>query len=128
LGANVRFHGKLGKNELTSLIRSARAVVLPSLWYENAPMGLLEAYALGRPVIASRIGGLPELIREGETGATVPPGDIESLAATMTRFAAAPKVQLAEMGARGRAWVEDEFSEASYLARISNLYASLPGK
>jgi len=128
LGTNVRFHGKLGKNELTSLIRSARAVVLPSLWYENAPMGLLEAYALGRPVIASRIGGLPELIREGETGATVPPGDIESLAATMTRFATAPKVQLAEMGARGRAWVEDEFSEASYLARISNLYASLPGK
>ncbi len=128
LGADVRFFGMLGRIELRELIRSARALVLPSLWFENAPISVLEAYALGRPVIASRIGGLPELIREGETGETFCAGDVESLAATLERFAATPKPRLAEMGAAGRAWIEDEFSEAAYRDRMSELYSSVLAK
>jgi len=125
LSADVRFLGRLGRLDLIRLIHSARAVVLPSLWYENAPMGILEAYALGRPVIGSRIGGVPELVRDEQTGATFAAGDIDELADTMRRWAAMPKARVAEMGANGREWVEREFSEARYLTRISDLYASL---
>jgi len=51
-------------SELHDVIRSARAVVVPSEYYENAPMAILEAYALGKPVVGAGIGGIPELIRQ----------------------------------------------------------------
>ena len=63
-GADVEFLGYLSGAALHEAVRSARAVVLPSEWYENAPMSVLEAYALGKPVIGARIGGIPELIRD----------------------------------------------------------------
>ena len=63
VGADVEFLGFLTGAALHDAIRSARAVVLPSEWYENAPMSVLEAYALGKPVIGARIGGIPELVR-----------------------------------------------------------------
>jgi glycosyltransferase involved in cell wall biosynthesis len=57
--------------------------LVPSLWYENAPVAVIEAAAYGLGVIASRIGGLPELVREGRTGLLFEPGDAAGLAATM---------------------------------------------
>src|SRR5262249_8776576 len=68
VGADATFLGHQTGEALHDAIRSARAVVLPSTWYENAPLSVLEAYALHRPVIGSDIGGIPELIRDGETG------------------------------------------------------------
>jgi glycosyltransferase involved in cell wall biosynthesis len=58
-------------------------LVLPSLWYENAPTVILEAAAHGLTVIGSRIGGIPEFVRDGETGLLFPPGDAAALAAAM---------------------------------------------
>lgn len=55
-------------------------VVVPSLWWENAPLVILEAQAAGRPVIASGIGGMAEMVKDGETGLLVPPGDAAALA------------------------------------------------
>ena len=80
LGADVIFSGHLTKHALVTVMQEARAVVMPSEWYENAPLALLEAYAAGRPVIGSRIGGIPEHVREDETGVLYPTGDIEALA------------------------------------------------
>jgi len=88
LGANVAFHGFLTGEALHELVRNARAVVLPSECYENAPMSVLESYALGKPVIGARIGGIPELIREHETGLSFVSGDEASLAARLRRCAA----------------------------------------
>ncbi len=56
---------------------------MPSLWYENAPLAVVEAAAYGVGLIGSRIGGIPELVREGRTGLLFPPGDAAALAATM---------------------------------------------
>jgi glycosyltransferase involved in cell wall biosynthesis len=125
LGADVHFAGYLTKDALASAIQDARAVVIPSECLENAPLALLEAYAAGRPVIGSRIAGIPELIRGDETGMLYQAGDARALAAALERFAALPNARISAMGAAGRAWVEQDFNAAIYLKRQLDLYDSL---
>lgn len=125
LGGDIVFAGHLAKDALVELMQSARAVVVPSECHENAPLALLEAYAAGRPVIGSRIAGIPELVREEETGVLYPVGDAEALAQALTRFAQLPDARLSAMGAAGRAWVEKDFNAAVYLDRQLALYDSL---
>jgi glycosyltransferase involved in cell wall biosynthesis len=125
IGADVSFAGYLSGHDLHRLIGESRALVLPSEWYENAPISVLEAYALGRPVIGAAIGGIPEMIREGETGLTAISGDADDLARTLERMAALPVSGRAAMGASGRRWVASEFSAAAYRSRTLDLYAAL---
>ena len=124
-GADVTWLGHRTGAALHAAVAAARAVVLPSTWYENAPLSLLEAYALGRPVIGARIGGIPELVREGETGSLFATGDAEALAGEMARFAALPDAAVSALGRAGRRWVEEQFSPAVYRARLTGLYAAL---
>jgi glycosyltransferase involved in cell wall biosynthesis len=122
---DVVFTGHLAKEALTAVLQQARAIIVPSECHENAPLALLEAYAVGRPVIGSRIAGIPELLREEETGVLYPPGDTDALSAALARFAALPDARIAAMGAAGRAWVEADFSPAVYRQRQLDLYGSL---
>jgi glycosyltransferase involved in cell wall biosynthesis len=122
LDANVTFVGYLTGEALQIEVRNARAVVLPSEWYENAPLSLLEAYALGKPVIGARIGGIPELVRDRETGITFPSGNVEALAAVLDELSRAPDDQVAALGHTGRTWVEHEFSAERYRARMLRVY------
>jgi glycosyltransferase involved in cell wall biosynthesis len=124
-GANVAFLGYLGGEQLHDAIRSARAIVLPSEWYENAPMSLLEAYALGKPVIGARIGGIPELLREDETGIGFESGNPSSLASALRAMTERPDPRVEAMGRAGRRWVENEFTATLYRDRISDLYREL---
>ena len=124
-GADVEFLGYLTGTALHDAVRSARSVVLPSEWYENAPMSVLEAYALGKPVIGARIGGIPELIQDDVTGFQFKSGDELSLAAILERVAASSDARLAEMGHAGRAWVEAEFTAEVYLERMLSIYREL---
>jgi glycosyltransferase involved in cell wall biosynthesis len=125
LGADVSFAGYLTGAPLHELVRSARAIVLPSEWYENAPMTVLEAYALGKPVIGARIGGIPELVREGETGLTFTSGDVEGLSAVLRDIVERPDASVAAMGMSGRRWVETEFSEERYRLKMLQVYAEV---
>jgi glycosyltransferase involved in cell wall biosynthesis len=79
----IRFVGYVTGEVKQALLASAHHLLVPSLWYENAPVAVIEAAAYGLGVIASRIGGLPELVREGRTGLLFEPGDAAGLAATM---------------------------------------------
>ena len=124
-GADVVFAGHLDKPALQRLIGEALALVLPSEWYENAPISLLEAYALGRPVIGARIGGIPELIAEGETGLLVESGNAAVLAAAMAALAALSPSARIRMGAHGRDWVGREFSPERYRERTLTLYEAI---
>ena len=124
-GSDVIFTGHLDKAALPRLIADARALVLPSEVPENAPLAVLEAYAAGRPVIGAANAGIPELIRQDETGALFPTGDVAALAETLTRFAALPDSRIAAMGAAGRAWVETDFCPSVYLQRQLDLYDAL---
>ena len=125
LGADVLFLGHQTNDALAEAIRSARAIVVPSEVNENAPLALLEAYAAGRPVIGSRIAGIPELVREDETGILFSPGEVGALAAALDQFAQLPDARLAEMGGACRRWVEQDFTATTYRDRLLALYGSL---
>jgi len=125
LGADARFLGFLSGEALDAAIRDARAVAVPSEWYENAPLTVLEAYALGKPVIASRIGGLPELVEHGETGWLFEAGAADELTALLRDVRGAPDDEIRAAGERGRDRVTTEFSPRRYLDRIGDLYAQL---
>jgi glycosyltransferase involved in cell wall biosynthesis len=77
--ARVAFAGHQPRAELERLLGRASMVVVPSVWHENNPFSILEAFAQGVPVVAARIGGIPELVREGETGLLFRPGDAADL-------------------------------------------------
>jgi glycosyltransferase involved in cell wall biosynthesis len=125
LAADVTFLGHLSGQALHEVIRNARAVVLPSEWYENAPVSVLEAYALGKPVVGARIGGIPELVRENETGICFESGNVPSLVAALDSIGSRPDAVLGEMGRAGRRWVEQDFTVAKYRQRILAAYADL---
>lgn len=125
LGCEVSFAGFRSGADLHDLIRGARATVLPSQCYENAPLSILEAAALGKPVIGSAIGGIPELIKPGQTGWLFNTGDADSLAQILREVADAPGERLSAMGRSARAFVEGNFNQSAYLARIEALYSAL---
>jgi len=125
VGCDARFLGFLSGRTLRDTTAGARAVVVPSEWYENAPLTVLEAGALGKPVIASAIGGLPELVVEGETGWTFPPGSVTALADRLRLVANMGDRELAEVGAAARARVVREFGPERYVEGIRQLYSEL---
>ncbi|HEV7309715.1 glycosyltransferase family 4 protein [Ensifer sp.] len=124
-GADVTFAGYLSGHALHRLVGEAYALVLPSEWYENAPISVLEAYALGRPVIGASIGGIPEMIVDNETGLTARSGNVDDLADTLTKMATLSAEGRASMGRSGRAWIAREFSAEAYRQRTLDLYAAL---
>lgn len=124
-GADATFVGHLSGRDLHRLIGQSRALVLPSEWYENAPISILEAYALGRPVVGAAIGGIPEMIRDGETGMLVTSGDAQDLARKLTSLAALSVADRKKMGHAGRRWIAREFSAEAYRDRTLELYVTL---
>jgi glycosyltransferase involved in cell wall biosynthesis len=120
--ADIKFFDYLSGDALWSVMRQARTLVLPSEWYENAPMSIMESYALERPVIGARIGGIPELIRENDTGALFESGNVEALAHEMRRFSNLPDSTILRMGKAGRAWMSADYSAPKYRNRLLDLY------
>ncbi len=125
LGGTVEFTGYLSGAELRAAICSARAVVIPSEWYENAPLSVMEASALQRPIIGANIGGIPELIRQEETGFVFESGNVDSLVEVLERVQRLEPARLRGMGAAGRAWMRSEFSPAAYRDRMFALYQEI---
>lgn len=125
LGGNVQFLGYRSGKELHSLIRSSKAVVLPSEWYENAPMSVLESFALGKPVIGARIGGIPELIEEGETGWLFESGNVAELSCLLEQIGKIKAEKLSLVGKAARDYVSINFSRSGYLEKIRNVYFDL---
>ncbi len=118
----VRFHGLLSKDGVHRLMTAAAVVVVPSRWYENQPMVVLEALARGLPVIGSALGGLPELVESGVTGELVPPSDPDALAAAMRPFLADPAHGWA-MREQARERIRTEFSPERHLELLQRVYA-----
>ena len=76
---NVEFLGYKRGKELKDLVANAYFVIVPSEWYENNPMTIIEAYSVGTPVIGAKIGGIPEIVVEGETGFQFESGNADNL-------------------------------------------------
>ena len=88
----VRFLGSLSRDDVLGLFRAADAALLPSAW-ENAPHTVVEALAVGCPVLATAVGGVPEVVRDGVNGLLVKPHDPPALAAAIERFFADPDLR-----------------------------------
>jgi glycosyltransferase involved in cell wall biosynthesis len=123
--ADVRFHGFLSGQALRRAIMAARAVVVPSEWYENAPLSVLESFAMGKPVIAATIGGLPELVIEDETGWLFESGSIDALAARLRQVANLSDGRVRSAGEAAWQNVADEYSPRRYLDEIRDIYGRL---
>jgi glycosyltransferase involved in cell wall biosynthesis len=117
----VRFLGYLRGAELQREIQDSLAVVQPSEWFENNPLSVLEAFALGTPVISTDMGGLPELVRPGRTGLTFTPGDAVDLRRQLIRVLEAPE-QAASWGRTARNFVENEFNPENHYRALLNFY------
>jgi len=122
--AHVRLLGFLAPGELARAIAGARCAVVPSLWDEPFGLAALEALALARPVIASRAGGLAELVEDCADGFLVPPGDTAALAERL-RWMARHASEAQALGQRGRRKVEERFSPAVHYDRLSRIYAQV---
>jgi glycosyltransferase involved in cell wall biosynthesis len=118
----VSFSDYLSPVDLRPIIRASRAVVVPSEWYENNPYSVLESFALARPVIAARIGGLPELVQDGETGLTFTPGSASELRRRMEDLLAGPADSEA-LGRRARRFVEGRNGLEAYYEGLMKAYA-----
>ncbi len=124
-GADVTFHGHRAGDALFDVVRGARACVLPSEWYENAPKSVLEAFNHARPVIGAAIGGITELIEHGRTGWLFASGDVGALAAQLRAVRGADDLVIAQIGARAAAFVQRTFGTECYLRDMTALYAEL---
>jgi starch synthase len=115
--------GMLAREEVIQILSHATVFACPSL-YE--PLGIvnLEAMACGAAVVASRVGGIPEVVADGQSGILVPPGDPVALAAALKALAGDPD-RAAAMGRRGRERAVAEFSWASVAAQTAGLYSEL---
>ena len=81
--SRLEFCGYRDRNQTLSIIGRSSYLVLPAIWYEGFPMVIVEAMSVGKPVISTDLGGVPEIIRDRENGFVVPPGDTDSLAARL---------------------------------------------
>ena len=125
LGAsNVEFLGRLERHQLTALVAESKFVVLPSICQENYPYALLEAFAVGKPAIGSRIGGIPEMITDGATGLLVDPGDSQALGERMAYLDAHPDLAR-QMGETARKRVEQELGPEAHYSKIRQVYDQL---
>jgi glycosyltransferase involved in cell wall biosynthesis len=125
LNANVSFQGYQTGESLQALVKNARAVVLPSEWYENAPMSVLESYGMGTPVIGANIGGIPEMVLNGESGWTFTSQNVDELADVLQKVKQLDNPKVANMGKAGRMFVQKNFSRERYIDSMLNLYSQL---
>ena len=116
---DVQYLGFKSGPDLARLIRQAKAVIVPSEWYENCPMSVLEAKAWGRPVVGARIGGIPELVREGRDGFLFEPGNADDLNRALGKLDQAAPQRLSQ---NARLDIANRFSASAHLDALLGHY------
>lgn len=119
--SNVRFMGQQPREAVLAAMANAQALVLPSEWYENFPMALVEAMAMATPVIASRIGALETLVTHDHNGLHFTPGNVADLARVVGEAFLNP-AQLDRLGRRSRATWQATMSPESNLKQLLAIY------
>jgi glycosyltransferase involved in cell wall biosynthesis len=117
----IRFSGD--RTDVPAILADATVSVLPSL-SEAMPNGVLESMAAGVPVVATRVGGIPEAIEDGRNGLLVPPANAPALAEAISRLLDAP-AEAARLGRAGRETIEERFSLEQMVRSTTNLYVDL---
>lgn len=121
--ASVEFRGHVTHADVPQVLRELDIFVMPSR-AEGFGVAALEASAAGLPVVASRVHGIPDVVRHGSTGVLVPPRDVAALAAAMEQLAADP-AKRGDMGMAGRAFVERRYRWEDNCRQMEQLYAEM---
>ena len=122
LGGKVRITGWISSDQVRDELLAARTLVQPS-FQEGLPVVIMEAMALGRPVISTYVAGIPELVLPGENGWLVPAGEIETLASAMAEAAGLPAERMAGMSAAARARAQARHSAETEALKLGRLFA-----
>lgn len=118
------YHGALSLREVMRKMSETSFLIVPSICYENFPRTIAEAFCMGLPVIASRLGGMAEIIDEGETGLLFDPGQAEDLT-NKIRWAQDHPEEMSVMGRAARARYEEKYCAETNLVQIENVYRSV---
>lgn len=118
---NIQWHGRQPLDVVLEALGRAACLIFPSIWYEGMPRTLVESFAVGTPVIASKIGSLIEIVEPGVNGFTVPPGDAESLARTVIDGWYGDR-RMHSLRGSTRALFEDRYSAEQNYRRLLNIY------
>lgn len=121
---NVQILGSKDGENLVRLVQKARFVVVPSEWYDNSPLVIYESFSMGKPVVVSTLGGLPELVDNGENGLHFTAGDVDALAEHIRTLWDNHSL-CQKMGENARIKAEVEFSPEVHYGKILALYESL---
>lgn len=111
--------------ELNNIIRNSICVILPSEWYENGPYTIMEAMAMGKPVIVSNNGGLPELVNDGENGLIVNAGDIADLSQALFKMKVLDTEQYNTFCKNAKNRAISQFSSQKYVEKLIYIYQKL---
>lgn len=122
---NIEFIGYKQGQELINLISNAYFVIVPSEWYENNPMSIIESYSLSTPVIGARIGGIPELINENETGYLFTSGDIEDLNRKIQLANSLSIKEYRKLRINTLLYANENLNEKAYYPKLINFYKSI---
>lgn len=118
---NVKFLGFLKGKNLFAEIKKANVVIIPSEWYENYPVSVMEAFALGRPVIGARIGGIPEMVKDKETGLTFESGNVAELSKKIEYVMNNPDETII-WGQNARKFIEQEVNPERHYHQLMKIY------
>lgn len=120
----IEFLGHKGHKDVIQLLRNCKFMVIPSVYYENFPYSILEAFACGKPVIGARIGGIPELIKDNVTGLIFEPGNIDDLSAKIKYLIDNPEKGI-EWGRNAQLFVEQELNSEKHYHKLMEIYNSV---
>lgn len=125
---NIEFLGFKSGDELHQLVQGAQFVIVPSQWYENNPMTIVESYSFGTPVIGSDLGGIPEIIEESKTGYVFNHSSLESLISTIKKSEGLDNEEYKQMSEEAAAFYSVNFSEENYANKLVDFYNSVLNK
>jgi len=121
----INYYGFVPDQTLRELYKTTNLTVVPSIWYENCPLVILESLSYGNPVIGSRVGGIPELINNGYNGFLFDPGDVKGLCKILENIMENPS-ELKTLSENARK-LSRRYSLGDHVKKLSRIYASIVG-
>jgi spore coat protein SA len=121
IGDQLRYFGFLSYNEVLKFYQIADIVISPSIWPEPLSRVIIESMALGRPIIATNVGGTPEIITQEKNGILIEPGDPKEIESTLNRLINDPDLR-SRIGLEGRKTIEKHYNEARICDKTLSIY------
>jgi glycosyltransferase involved in cell wall biosynthesis len=119
---NIEFIGFKSGDELKSIINNASFNIVPSEWWENNPMSIIEAYSLGIPVIGANVGGIPEIVVDGETGYLFDMKNVDQLAKIISKANALSTIEYNTMSTCAFDFALQKFNKDQYISSLEEYY------